>query len=378
MLRIINPIPRRQRLPMIAVLMLGAGLLVYFRPSAQSATQTITLRSPAKTRIGSVAFSPDGQSVLLSVEPFGLPMRGATAQVHDARSGQLLRTLLSVNNASPIYARLIQSAAFSRNGDEIACETYPLTVRDAQNGRIKHTLVGKGAGHTGIFASPDGRFWASGESNAVQLWSAVTGQRAKTLGTAPTTNAYSLPFVNCAAFSPDSRLLVSGHTDGAVRLWNVTNGTLQQTLSPAGVIGARGAGVSAVAFSPDNRTVAVTDARMIWLFDAQTAHLLRSWSAPEEVSIFGLSFSPDGRTLAGGGPNFTWRQTPERGFHGELKGPIVRNTVGEIELWDASSGDLRRTLRAGYWVIDLVFSPDGKTLASSGDDNTALLWKVPA
>ena len=48
-----------------------------------------------------------------------------------------------------------------------------------------------------------------------------------------------------------------------------------------------------------------------------------------------------------------------------------------IRLWDVATGDTRRVF-IGHtdWVESVVFSPDGKTLASGSDDGTVLLWPV--
>jgi WD40 repeat protein len=69
--------------------------------------------------------------------------------------------------------------------------------------------------------------------------------------------------------------------------------------------------------------------------------------------IVGVKFSPDGKTLASAGYE------------------------GAANLWDAQTGELKRTYdgQAGK-VHSVAFSPDGKTLASGHDDGTIKLWDV--
>lgn len=56
--------------------------------------------------------------------------------------------------------------------------------------------------------------------------------------------------VNCAAFSPDSRILATGHGDGSVRLWNVADGTA------AGALNWSFANVRGITFAPNGMTAA--------------------------------------------------------------------------------------------------------------------------
>ena len=67
-----------------------------------------------------------------------------------------------------------------------------------------------------------------------------------------------------------------------------------------------------------------------------------------------MAFSPDGNTLASGSRDSR-----------------------TIRLWDADSGQLRKSLEGhAGGVHSVAFSPDGNTLASGGRDKTVRLWDM--
>ena len=46
-----------------------------------------------------------------------------------------------------------------------------------------------------------------------------------------------------------------------------------------------------------------------------------------------------------------------------------------IKLWDVKTGRKKTLKGHSYWVFSVIYSPDGKTLASS-DSKTIKLWDV--
>jgi len=184
------------------------------------------------------------------------------------------------------------------------------------------------------------------------------------------------------AFSPDGKRIASAGggsqaadvpAQGEVKIWEVATGKLLHSINLDRGI------VFHVEFSPDGQLLAAasgpgTPVRSapgeIRLWNAATGQLAGKLEG-HDCGAYVVSFSPDGSRLASGGI-----ATIDKSKIGPVRGG---HAAGDLKLWDLNTGKELWT-RGGHsgTVGSLVFSADGKTLASSGGlfDGQVKLWEV--
>ncbi len=212
--------------------------------------------------------------------------------------------------------------------------------------RLEHGLL------TEMRFSPDGSQLASAAwtNSQVRIWEVATGKESRRIPTDKGTND-----INSMAWSDDGKILATWSlADRLIRMWDAETGKPLRNLSAGMDL------IESLIFSPDSKRLIVLGSEqqpphrtLLLQWEMDTGRSLPSLEAPIGPANAGyyahprLAFSPDGRTLAAGG----------------------QGAEASIYVWEMVSGRLRLTLKQDEDVTALAFSPDGKLLAAANNLN---------
>ena len=185
--------------------------------------------------------------------------------------------------------------------------------------------------------------------------------------------------VRAVAIAPGGAVAASAGDDRVVRLWSLADGAEQ-------VIGWHGAAVTALAFTA-GRVVAIADEPVVRVWDP-------AGGAPRELALAApataLAVAPGGAIAVGtrGGDVVHWPAAGVATVIARHRGPVRDLAFAPDGRAVASAGDDGRVIvarpgaaprvLAGHddFAVAVAFAPDGRTVASGGEDGAVRLWDV--
>ncbi len=328
-----------------------------------------------------VAFNGDGRRLVLG------SWRGTVKLWNPDQSEEPFVVPGTLNSRHPV-----SSLAFNRTSSQLATASFErrVDVWDL-DGHLVHRLLHDGLVQCVDFNRDGSRIASGGEDKTIRLWDTATGR--EILGLRGHTGG-----CGCVAFSPDGYRLASASKDGSIRIWDASP-VLAHEHQDIKTLRHHTGEIWSLAVRPDGKCVVsagFNSPPAVW--DVNTGKADRPFAVHRDV-VFSVCWDREGKRIASAGADrgqftvkvlnvetgdvlftlpfeadgeyFTVAFSPDP----ERRHMVTGRRNGVVELWDSETGKHLRRIDTRIGTIrGVVFSRDGKLLASIGSDGVVQLW----
>jgi WD40 repeat protein/DNA-binding SARP family transcriptional activator len=354
------------------------------RSRAERESLIATARELAAAAVANLEVDPE-RSILLAMEAIGetRSVDGSVLPEAEEALHQALAASRIELSVPGMGGRVDWSpkGVFVTEGPE---DSGVIDIRDAETGESVLAFHGHDGDVTDVAFSPDGsRLATTGSDGMLKVWDPSTGDLVA--------SASGKGEVWGPSFSSDgSAVAAAWLLEGSVRVLNPATAEVDRTISVAGANG--------TALSPDGRRVAVLSGADGYIHQFEVAsgeEVLRLYS-DQFGEPSNVSWSPDGRYVAGGALPRVWDATT-----GKLRFSMFGHTDvlfdvdwsrdssrlvtgaydGTAKVWALEEGGARELMslsaQPSRVITGVAFSPDGtRVMTGNGDVSAAKIWDV--
>jgi WD40 repeat protein len=313
--------------------------------------------------LGRIHFSPDARRLVAVGDD-------AAVRIVNADGGPVLGELRG--HAGPAYA-----AIFTDEGDSVVSVGQDGTVRKWAPPQVIALPVGGSADAPfELSFSTDGQHMVTSHTDGdVRIWDIRDGSHTDLPGHA---------WESVVTYSPNGRFMVSASFDGTVRLWDVGLRRSRPVVTGP-------ATKNAAAVDPTGEWVAIAALErptVIQRPDGSDRIVLRG----HESEVTTLAFSPDGKHLLSASEDATvriWRTADGRqervladhdkavmyaAFSSDGQDVVTAETDGTVRTWALESDEPRVLYGHELQVNSAEFSRSGERVVTTGQDGTVRVW----
>jgi WD40 repeat protein/serine/threonine protein kinase len=269
--------------------------------------------------------------------------RDGTVRVWELESGRELRTLRG-------HATSVIHCSFSPDAHHVISADRDGLVRLWIADKAAESRALPSADVSQVAFSPDGKYLACADRKAIRLYDIDTSRLVRTLK--------SEGDAVCLTFISRGQRLACGYFHGSVSIWDPENGRQINKFDVPG-FGSIAANVDGT------RLISGGYDGVVRMWDIDTGKELRAWKR-HVGPVAAVGLSSGGKYIASAGHDvaiYAWEA--DTGVE------ILKGTLPEVNVGPADQTSFSPTLQ-------IVFSPDGKTLTSAGNDGAIRRWDLPS